>query len=369
MKRFADALAKHRSAKKLRLYLHIGQPKTATTTIQSYLAKNSATLVKHGWLYPNAARQYFAHHLLGNFFIEKPQFWIEQADPQRCHDELMAEVERSGCKNVVMSTESLFFIPSPERVRDYFKEFDVIPIVSLRRQDEWIESAYREELKNGRISCGPEAYIRQRFRVLDYEFRINLWERVFSESKIIVIPFEKVAGSLYFQEVFLNAVGISDVAGMKHVESQNDSLCRDCLEFYSNFKEAPRINPYHERIKIALARYSKLNPDPIEYRYFFSPKCRLEIIDRYAEQNARLGRRFLGESADSLFSSASPNLNEVWAEYPGLTVENSVRISEFLMKSLHGAVAQRKSIGAADAQNLRSRRLESDNQPDEGKNG
>ena len=321
--------------KNLRLYLHIGQPKTATTTVQNYLAKNRDALLRSGWLYPNAARQYFAHHLLGNFFVDKPQFWIGKADPKQCLDDLLIEVEKTDCKNVIMSTESLFFISHVDRVKEYFKDFDVVPVVGLRRQDEWIESAYKDDLKNGRISCGPDEYLQRHQSAIDYEARLNLWSEVFQRNKIIVLPFEKGNRNLAVEKVFSSALGIPQGPQFEPAEVQNESLSRDCIEYYSRFEERPRIGLYHEKLKVALGRYSKLNPGEREFRYFFSPSARLKIYESCFEQNVRLGKKYIGNHTESLFLAAPPDIKDAWAVYPGLSVASAVKISEFLLRDLH----------------------------------
>ena len=65
------------------IYIHIGAPKTATSTLQSTLAGNYRKLLKNGVLYPKEPRHGDAHHLLVCDLIEKyqkirmPEVWGE----------------------------------------------------------------------------------------------------------------------------------------------------------------------------------------------------------------------------------------------------------------------------------------------------
>jgi hypothetical protein len=55
------------------VYLHIGAPKTATSTLQRALSENHHELLKRGVLYPRELRSGDAHHLLVCDLIDKYQ--------------------------------------------------------------------------------------------------------------------------------------------------------------------------------------------------------------------------------------------------------------------------------------------------------
>ena len=52
------------------VYIHIGAPKTATSTLQEVLVRQSAKLLKAGVLYPKRCRDGDAHHVLVCDLIE-----------------------------------------------------------------------------------------------------------------------------------------------------------------------------------------------------------------------------------------------------------------------------------------------------------
>lgn len=322
-----------------RLYLHIGQPKTATTTIQTFLAQNRAALIREGWLYPDAARQYAAHHLLGNLFRDKPLYWVGKADPATCLAELKAEVAATGCKNVIMSTETLYFAADPARFAAYFSGFEVVPVVFLRRQDEWVESAYRERLKNGVTHGRIEAYVEQMRPSLDYAAVLDKWRAAFS-GEIVVIPFEKSASDLPVEQLFLDRVGARIKGPLHPAQTKNETLSRDALAFYAGFSEKPRIGPKHALFKAVLAEYSAGNRDAADARHFLSPAIRAALVAEHAEGNRRIAAQYLNRAGGALFDAPLPGADDPWQPHKKLTPQKAVEIAEFLANGIHGRLAK-----------------------------
>lgn len=318
-----------------RLFLHIGQPKTATTSIQNFLAVNREQLIKKGWLYPNAARQYAAHHLLGNFFRAQPIHWIGSADPSAVMQELMHEIEETGCDNIIMSTESLYFAENHARFRDYFKAFDVSVVVFLRRQDEWLESAYQENLKNGETRLDPERYLAAHAGSLDYAARLKTWADVFGKEKILVHSFESTAEKQPIEKICMDLMGAPFTADLTMPPAKNERLNRDCTTFLTMFHASPRVDMKHQVIKDLLIKYSQAHPDPAELRYAYHPLRRREIVESRAEMNAIVAREYLGREDGVLFRNPLPDGDTPWQPYPGLRVRTSVSISEFLCNALY----------------------------------
>lgn len=327
---------------KPRLFLHIGQPKTATTTIQTFLAQNRAVLAKEGWLYPDAVRQYMAHHLLGNFFRDEPLYWVRVADPAQCHAELMAEVKATGCDNVVMSTEALYFTADPAAVRAYFADFRVTPVVFLRRQDEWVESAYRERLKNGVTHGKIDAYVEQLRPSLDYAGVLDKWRAAFPDEQILVIPFEKSASNLPVEQQFLDRIGARIKAPLRPAAVKNETLSRDAVSFYSRFAEKPRIGPKHNLFKMVLSEYSGLHRDPPESRYFLPPATRAALVAEQAEGNRRIAAEYLGHPGEDLFSAPLPSPEDAWKPHKDLTPQKTIEIAEFLANGIYGRLSKEK---------------------------
>lgn len=329
-----------------RLYLHIGQPKTATTTIQSFLANNQQSLMRQGWLYPESIRQHLAHHPLGNFFREKPLYWVKQADPVFNMRMLRAEVDAAGCQNVIMSTETLFFAKDVRKFKDYFDGFEVFPVVFLRRQDHWFESAFREQLKNGAIRPhmpnivrNVENFLKNVGASLDYSKILRGWSETFS-GRVIVIPFEKTGERKPVELKFLEAIGAVNLVDLEPAEAQNESFNRDALTFFSGFSDRPRIGLKYEIFKNVLAQNSSDRPDPPDAEHFCPPALRAGLVAEYDRGNREIARELLG--TECLFTSPPPDPSASWTAPSELSSKKAIEIAEFLANGIYGRLAKEK---------------------------
>ena len=323
-----------------RLFLHIDQPKTATTTIQNHLAMNRKALLQDGWLYPNSVRQNIAHHPLVNFLDANPFYWIRTEDPVASHAALMKEIRLTGCDNVIMSTEALFSMRRPEKLVEWFKDFDIHLVVSLRRQDEWIESAYREQMKNGAVVVDTATYL-QRSRVsLDYVQVLDRWRAVLGEGRIIILPFEKTDSTQPIENVFLDRIGYRSSAPLRSAVVKNESFNRDALAFIAGFAAKPRIGPKFHLFKTILAEYSRLHRDPPELRYVYDPATRAALVTKHATGNDRIAAVFLNLPGSPLFATSVPSPTDPWVPYPGLSATKAVEIAEFLAQGIYAGLTK-----------------------------
>lgn len=148
------------------LILHAGMPKTATTTLQHFLAASGAYLGLHDIVYPDRWRDDggIAHHALGNAITAGSHAEI---------DAITAEIEdylseRRGNPTII-STEGLTnACVAPRNIELY--EFlirlgRIAPVkfvMSLRRIDDFMESMYLQEVKVGMVRTPIENYVAAR---------------------------------------------------------------------------------------------------------------------------------------------------------------------------------------------------------------
>ncbi len=105
----------------MRVILHIGQSKTGTTSLQSFLASNRASLAKAGVLYPDVYRggiplnvlehNSFAESLCG--FRRFPGFSAEEYFPQ-----FLEQAQKQGCDTLLLSGESFWGAPQIWRLAE-----------------------------------------------------------------------------------------------------------------------------------------------------------------------------------------------------------------------------------------------------------
>lgn len=326
-----------------KLFLHIGQPKTATTTVQSFLAVNREAMIPHGWLYPNSARQYAAHHLLGNFFRSDPLHWIKVVDPAQTRDALLQEIAETGGENVILSTESLYFAQDLEACARYFEGFDTRIVVFLRRQDEWLDSAYQENLKNGEVDVSAQRYMEIHAPAMDYAANVGRWADVFGQDRVIVHPFERGTTKQDIETTFLHLVGAPEGMPLRKITAMNDRLNRDCAAFLTMFEAKPRVDMHHQIIKDLLSGYSAAHPDSPDLCFVLTPAERRSLLEATAKGNAEVARKYLGRDDGVLFASPPPSEDTPWTPYPGLEVQKAVEISEHVMKGMYHLIAQARA--------------------------
>ncbi len=187
------------------VYLHIGAPKTATSTLQSILARNYRKLLSNGVLYPRDFRNGDAHHLLVCDLIEKcqgirmPDVWYGPRNRGEAWAALTAEIDRHGSNihSIILSSE-LFFGQSDsiksmlDDVFVHLQGHEVRIIVYLRRQDQLYSSFYNQDIKGVRQWTGSAYQFYQTHQIFqqDYHSLLDVWSEVFGRKHVIIRPFE-----------------------------------------------------------------------------------------------------------------------------------------------------------------------------------
>lgn len=346
---------------KRELVLHIGLPKTGTTSIQFALGAHRAALLEHGVHYPTSpgknSQELLAASLLGadthskHFF---PAIWEGMAPEARIarfrrefHEEL-SNLPLSVRTVLISSEHCSMFLDTPAlieklaRVLDpYFDRFQIIAY--LRRQDLFEASIYNERLKVG--SLGPPVLFGggpKQHPQYDYETVLNRWATVFGEAAITVRIFER--SSLLEGDVindFLATCGIDLKIPMDHPRrSRNISMRSEgqallnavgkrmletqgpCAFEHPNWRQASHT------ISMALPGTGWL-PTRSQAADFMS---------RFAASNEAVRRRFLPDRA-TLFAEGFENLPESPSTIDSETLLNAA-IDAFLQEIESAALAE-----------------------------
>ena len=187
------------------VYLHIGAPKTATSTLQRVMANNYKRLLKAGVLYPRTILNGSAHHALVCDLVKKhrgqtmPAIWYGDVPRGQAWTRLSGEIAEHGdnIRSVILSSE-LFFGQVHElttMLKDAAQQlqghtFKVI--VYLRRQDQLYSSFYNQDVKGIRhwSQTAYQFYQTHQIFELGYPAVLAMWSEVFGRENIIVRPFE-----------------------------------------------------------------------------------------------------------------------------------------------------------------------------------
>lgn len=148
------------------LYLHIGTPKTATTSLQHFCEENETIFKENNYCYPLFPRKFRHINILRNGFFLSYKCYDENGDRREQEEEacfrqgmdMVLEHFRTY-DNVILSDESMWSVAfkrgKPELWEKIRREADennyrVKVIVYLRRQDSLADSWWNQKVKNGK---------------------------------------------------------------------------------------------------------------------------------------------------------------------------------------------------------------------------
>ncbi|MBN2825666.1 MAG: hypothetical protein JXQ76_10095 [Campylobacterales bacterium] len=303
------------------LYLHIGQHKTGSTSIQKVLFNNREKLANENF----------------SFFTVDQKNEIIQSGNSNCWVSLNREnIKSFGYinspkelafnlaqlpHNVIMSAENLSWIfhkePLIEFKEELSKYFDkIIIIVYIRRQDKQIISHYQESskqyMKPASVLYGSEPqaipnYNEKHRLYLDYNQRISIWGDAFGDDNMVIRVFDKK--SLYQGDAvldFLNLLGIKNISSSMH---KNVSMGFEKTKLNHIFNSI-NLNPaLRVIIKKNLDNRGKMLP---------SKEVALDYYLNYKESNKKLNQRFkineLEYIFDDDFSIYSEKPMDRWSE-------------------------------------------------------
>lgn len=288
------------------IFLHIGLPKTATTTIQNGLMQNSELLKEAGYLYPRSGRKSNAHHNLA-FQVQDHYHYLFDKSVGTFED-LLEEIRENNFVNVILSSEA-FINTTPgqiKRVYDYLSKFkEVQIIVYIRRPDAWINSHWSQQVKIGATTETPKEYINHMLRNRKYE-KIFDWAKYFGINNMIIKVFEK--DQLVDDHVFLDFLkncGIKEYKKIQIPDSTNIAPSIKELEiiryFYSYMDKNINI-PTKTRYKIfnAFHSYGEETGWTSENKVnFITPKIYKKIMRHYKSSSIKVARTFFNR--DELF--------------------------------------------------------------------
>lgn len=190
----------------LTVYLHIGIPKTGTSSLQAVFAQNRDALLSQGLLYPTQLRHGHAHHLLACDLVDQiqpnpmPDFWYGDRPRGVAWRTLHEEIaEHSAQLRSVLVSSELFFGQSyrldemVSKIAEELKAYSVKVIIYLRRQDELYSSFFNQDVKGSRRwhQCAHHFYEQHQLFRHGYDELLDVWSSVFGVDNILIRPYEK----------------------------------------------------------------------------------------------------------------------------------------------------------------------------------
>lgn len=328
---------------KTHLVLHIGQPKTGSSAIQHYLDKHADQLLEsQAILYPNLDFEDFKGNVVVNHarFFEKVYKNKDSEQYALTLHKLSSYCEEKKIKKIIISNEGFDWQWWPAMLHQAIEilQSDYTIVLYLRRQDYWIESAWKQWGHKLQGVHSIQEYIER--TDMNWETRLRPWLRLFAKEKIIIRPFEHESIGPDVVSDFLHLAGI-----MKQ-DTPEERTQNQCINpgFSPEVVEILRHSRHlatglHDQSLFDFfattlsPRFIKSNPF-VTYG-FLTLRQRLDILQHYEASNNKIATMFFGDNRPSLFLEPLPDANNTFASFQGLTTENTVPVLVDLIFNQH----------------------------------
>lgn len=281
------------------LYLHVGMPKCASTTIQDVLTRHANFFAAHGRFYGISRHD----HTQGQGNATALLADMRGGHSRRVREALDFFLKRES--EVVLSSEMFIGLARTTQADDLIalaraKGFDCRLICFIRRQDHWIESDYKQHIKGwSSWTEDIEALIQRRTktRVLDYHWLLENWARSLGRENMSVVALEPCQAQHYPLDRFLQFLGVgSGMAPELTPDRQNASPPTGLIEPMRFLKQAlvaqgvtpPDLPQLLSRFLVA----ASAQLDVPQRRFLLTRERRAALLDSFAESNSALSRDY-----------------------------------------------------------------------------
>jgi len=225
--------------------IHIGMPKTGTTSIQALLHHNRDRLLAAGWHYPAflKKRNHVALAVFAASSSQERTLRLAGLTSAEDHDQYRRDfghrfVEHTRTGDWIFSSEHLgsrlFADASVDRLAGLFEHFDRVRILMYaRRQDDMAVATYSTWLVDGRSDPFDVDFHVQHRNRYDFEMVADRWDRAFGRDAVEVrlYPPGDVCPD------FAEAVGLGSISDWHRRRQLNSSLSSTEAAFVRQMNE------------------------------------------------------------------------------------------------------------------------------------
>ncbi|MDQ3560246.1 MAG: hypothetical protein M3453_13885 [Pseudomonadota bacterium] len=272
-----------------KLILHAGVHRTGTTSIQQYLAHNRQALADQGFAYtaPKDNHQELAWKLLKDSITP---------------DEFADAIHDSEGRDVIVSAEDMCRIVDGSLIARIAARFDTQVILFVRRQDDWVESWYNQNVKwpfNRPASVmSPLEFLGTlpEYHWLYYDTLYFRWRE--ASPKVELVLFDEVQDSV---QEFCRRIGIDQSLLVQPARKANSSLSAGSLEIVRHLGMAALSPQTRMAVLRSLnaAAFTSKHPTPV-----FPASVKNLIMERFYDSNRRISQEILGRLDAELFPPA-----------------------------------------------------------------
>ena len=327
-----------------RLILHIGTHKTGTTAVQGFLKANAEILERdEGIFYPIYPIKHSSTTLARNGHFLHCQAYLrtkknskhvrgdEHGGSAWIKETFAAQVQEHD--TILLSDEQLWYSMNTMKgylghLQDIIKECGIEQtdiILYIRRQDEYVESYWKQWIKSDMHSSNTlqehlQSQNKRIMRYLDYARGIERLQKAFGKDHVIVRRYQKdclVNGDMRYD--FADAVGFTITDEYVFLEQTGDPRqVKGNVSLSNNLTEIMRLanlSPtYHEKFywefRNAARATTVVSPESARKTSVLSPEERDELLSLFEEGNASLARELFGLEDGVLFDPPDDDIEQ-----------------------------------------------------------
>ncbi|MBO4338275.1 MAG: hypothetical protein J5842_09415 [Lachnospiraceae bacterium] len=335
------------------IYLHIGQPKTGTSSIQKYCEKNAKVLASQGLIYeilpfryPRTGKRRNAH-----FLCFAPENTNDRSERIQAGLDIVKE-ELSRGTSVLLTDERLWNYLAPHDYDTLHTMMDFAAkngavlkvVVYLRPQDNWIVSLYHQHIRAGREVPSWDEYVENipDTTQLDYKKALDDITSIVGRENLIVRVYDR---SLFpggrIENDFLDAVGIKPDDGFKDLKAEaNPSLTNNYAEItriLNKLTIGQKLSDEEGRIFEYNAIYCSKNFGEMQKTNLLSPEQKKMLEEKYGPGNEAVNKTYLEKGGLNFMPQK---------DLPTWTAVNDARYEETVLYLGHLILEQQKQIVA-----------------------
>ncbi len=297
------------------ILIHIGAPKTGSTSAHAFLDSHGGQLERLGVAFPDIGRTSSSGHVGFRFSIRG----VDGED--RDGDALRADYDASlkSATKALITSEFLWAVPPVKLVETYpiLTERSTQIYFLIREQSAMVRSHYKQRIKGRRPLQSVTDFAKTNARRYDFAAKHRAWAEVFGDDNIHIDIFEDLAREDSFMPAFFRrAFDILDV-GAAEAEAFLDDAAKtakhanrgvpDAVALILKLLGSTDINDddWIELRRAVMRQSSALQDCSFDDRHVYGEswtEAAKRIREKYAESNAALkAAKFSNLDRDTLF--------------------------------------------------------------------
>jgi hypothetical protein len=320
------------------LYLHIGNHRTATSSIQAFMIANWDALLKRGFFHPLRVPRHFA--LFNAIFSGR-----------RTVDEVALDLNQRAGKHkskidtLVLSDEDVCMRADLAILGDFRQHFDVKVVFALRRQDLWLESWYLQNIKwqwdksLSHVTLAEFLARADEFHWTHYDRLLTHLEDIFGQENVLPYVFEKEQMPEGPVAAFCEKIGLTDLTGLAPAPHVNSSYSPGIAEFVRLLPLDEAKDKYRSQLEAAVKAVDAglAKPEGKQSSLLIDHETRMRIMAGHEKGNSNVARRYFGR--DKLFEEPMPAADAPLAQLI-LPSDPAILMRDYVAPMIRGLIQQ-----------------------------